>query len=60
MPVSYTVQRRATLEDLLLSTRIYAGQMATLNGERRDEPQHIARLLQRGEPPVGAMATVAH
>ena len=34
--------------------------VATLEGQRRDEPQHIARMLQRGELTVGAVAAAAH
>ena len=39
---------------------IYGGHIATLHPQQRDEPQHIARILQDGELPVGAVATAAH
>jgi len=55
-----TTQARAATEHLFPSARIHGGHIATFQSQRRDEPQHIARLLQGGELPVDAVAHAAH
>ena len=40
--------------------RIHTLLIATPQGKRRDEPQHIAHTRQVGELPVGAVAAAAH
>ena len=51
---------RASPKDPLATIGIYAGHITTPQGQRRDEPQHITKLLHGGELPVGAVATAAH
>ena len=58
--LSPTIKGRAEHKHTLVSIRIYAIHIATLHGQQRDEAQHIAQLLQRGELPVSAVATAAH
>ena len=48
------------LEHTLTSIRIHRGHVATPQGHHRDESQHITRVLQSGELPVGAVTTAAH
>ena len=51
---------RTIIKNSLAPIRIQRLHVATLQGQRRDEAQHIARLLQGGELPVGSVATAAH
>ena len=64
IPVSVSTpllfQPFTTREHTISSNRIHRGHVATPKGQRRDESQHIERVLQRGDLPVGAVATACH
>ena len=51
---------RVKKEHLLSAIWIQTLHITTIQGKHRDPPQQIARLLQCGQPPVGAVAAVAH
>ena len=58
--LKFKIQTRTSLEHPLAAIRVDAAHVATLQGQHRDEAQHIARLLQGGELPVGSVTTTAH
>ena len=51
---------RTAIYIYIIYIREHGGHVATLQGQRRDESQHIAQAHHGGELPVGAVAAVAH